>query len=560
MTALRTDPSPSQEVPPMTSRQTGGELLAAQLVAEGVTTVFGVPGIQLDYAVDGIAQQGKGLDFVVARHEQGAAYMADGYARVAGKPGVCLVVPGPGLLNAGAALATAYACSSPMVLIVGQIPSPTIGRGYGMLHEIPEQSRLLRSLTKWHRLVTSPEDVPDAIAEAFQQVRSGRPRPVAVEVPPDVLKSLSDAELVPSRPVTPLAPDPEDVRQVVRLIGEAKNPVLYAGGGVRDAPSSAALQELAERLGAPVVMSRNGRGALSDRHPLAMSRLTGGPLLDRADTVIAVGTRFMTQQGRPVVHGAGRHRLIGINADPADLGEPRQYDAVLTTDAHSALTALLAALPTQARPAPDLSDLRRRSEELLREIQPQVQWLEAIRAALPDDGVLVDELTQVGYPSRIAYPVYQPGTYVTPGYQGTLGYGFPTGLGVQAADPDRPVVAITGDGGFGWCLPELATAARYELGLVTVVFVNGSFGNVERIQQDTFGRTLGVELHNPDFAGLASAYGVRHELVKTPEDLTTVIRAARGTRRPLLVEVPVGDMPSPWDLIAEPSYGEEAAR
>ena len=227
------------------------------------------------------------------------------------------------------------------------------------------------------------------------------------------------------------------------------------------------------------------------------------------------------------------------------------------SDARIALEQHAALLPS-GRALPTLDHERARAADLLAEISPQLGWLDAIRSALPDDGVLVDELTQVGYPSRIAFPVFHPGSYVTPGYQGTLGYGFPTALGVQAADLDRAVVSINGDGGFGWSLQELSTAARYGLGVVVVVFVNGAFGNVERIQQETFGRTIGVDLHNPDYALLAEAFGVAHAAATTPGELAEAIRGAEGKRRPLLVQVPVGDMPSPWDLIAEPTYGEPA--
>ncbi|WP_176387286.1 thiamine pyrophosphate-binding protein [Leucobacter sp. 7(1)] len=542
---------------------TGGELLAAQLVAEGVEKVFGVPGIQLDYAVDGLAQHADQIDFVVARHEQGAAYMADGYARVSDKPGVCLVVPGPGLLNAGAALSTAYATSSRVVMIVGQIPSPTIDAGLGMLHEIPEQSRLIASLTKWHRLVTDAADIPAAVNEAFRQVQSGRPRPVAIEVPPDVLKTVATAPILPAAVGEPLAPDAGQIADLAAQLSAAERPVIYVGGGIRDIPAATALQAVAEALGAPIVMSRNGRGAVSDRHPLALTRLAGGPALDAADFVLAVGTRFMTQQGRPVVH-PGRHRIAAINAEAADLAAPRSFGLALHADARLALEALLPQLAPRTAAAaegtPDPAELRERADRLLDEVAPQRDWLLAIRAGLPDDGVFVDELTQVGYPSRIAYPVYTPGSYVTPGYQGTLGYGFPTALGVQAADPDRPVVSINGDGGFGWALQELSTAAKYRLGLVTIVFENGVFGNVERIQQETFGRTVGVDLHNPDYTLLGEAFGVAVRTVRTPDELTAVIRDHAGVREPLLVVVPVTDFPTPWDLIAEPSYGDANGR
>ncbi|MQA95588.1 MAG: hypothetical protein GEV11_13395 [Streptosporangiales bacterium] len=320
----------------------------------------------------------------------------------------------------------------------------------------------------------------------------------------------------------------------------------------RGARLSAALQALAERLGAPVIVTRNGKGAISDRHPLALSRLAGTEVLENADVVLAVGTRFITMTGQPVIR-PGRHRLIAINADPADVRAPREFEVAIIADAKLALETITNALPDDKREAPALDAYRKRERDALSVIAPQVEWLQAIRKAMPDDGILIEELTQVGYAARLAFPVYQAGTYVTPGYQGTLGYGFPTGLGAAVAAKGRQVVSINGDGGFGWALQELSTAAKYNIGLVTVVFRNDTFGNVQRIQTETFGRTIGVNLKNPDFAALAKEFGIEGERVTTPEDLRDTIRNARRTDAPLLIEVPLGDVPSPWKLLAEPS-------
>lgn len=530
--------------------KTGGELLTEQLIEEGVGTIFGVPGIQLDYAVDGLAQHRDSVDFVSARHEQGAAYMADGYARVAGKPGVCMVVPGPGLLNAGAALATAYATSSPVVCITGQIPSPTIGVGLGMLHEIRGQSELLGSLTKWNAIARAPEEIPGLVHEAFAQVGSGRPRPVGLEIPPDVLQAKTTEGVVRGGPEIVPTLDESAVSAAAAALRAAVRPVIVAGGGVRDAGSSAALVALAERLGAPVITSRNGKGAISDRHPHALSRLAGTEVLADADVVLAVGTRFLTMAGQPVVR-PGRRRLIAINADPADMREPRAFDVEIVAQAAAGLEAVLAELPPGDRTAPELERSRARERDELSVLAPQIEWLRGIREAMPDDGIFVEELTQIGYAARLAFPVYEPGTYVTPGYQGTLGYGFPTGLGAAVGSGGRQVVSINGDGGFGWALQELSTAAKYGIGLVTVVFRNDAFGNVQRIQQETFGRTIGVELHNPDFVALAKDFGVDGTTATTPGELASVIRNARGANAPLLVEVPIGDVPSPWKLLAD---------
>jgi acetolactate synthase I/II/III large subunit len=537
-------------------RMTGGEALAAQLAREGVSTVFGVPGIQLDYAMDGLAQRQDEIRFVGARHEQGAGYLAFGYAQASGDPGVCMVVPGPGLLNAAAALATAYACSSRFVCISGQLASPTIGQGLGMLHEIPRQSDLLASLTKWSAMARTPAEVPRLVREAFAQVRSGRPRPAGLEIPPDVLQATADVTILDPAPAEPLVPDADAIEQAARVLAAAARPVILAGGGVAAADAGPALTRLAEALDAPVVTSRNGRGAISDRHPLVLTQLGGRQVLPHADVVLAVGTRFITLQGKPVMANPGA-RVILVNADPHDLGGPRKPEVAVMGDARLALEALADALPGRAGPAgraAEVADARAWCASQLQALAPQISWLSAIRNALPDDGVFVDELTQVGYASRLYYPVYAPRTYLTPGYQGTLGYGFPAGLGAKVARPDVPVVAISGDGGFGWSLQELSTARKYGIGLITVVFADGYFGNVRRIQQEDFGRTIGTELANPDFIGLARAFGVAATRVSAPGQLTGVIREASAGREPLLIEVPVGEMPSPRGLMAEPSY------
>jgi acetolactate synthase-1/2/3 large subunit len=539
-----------------TTRMTGGEALATQLAREGVSTVFGVPGIQLDYAMDGLAQRWDEIRFVGARHEQGAGYLAFGYAQAGKNPGVCMVVPGPGLLNAAAALSTAYACSSRVVCISGQLPSPTIGQGFGMLHEIPRQSDLLASLTKWSAMARTPAEIPGLVRAAFAQVRSGRPRPAGLEIPPDVLQATGDVTILDPAPARPLAPDMDAIEQAARVLAAAERPVILAGGGVAAAGASRALTRLAETLDAPVVTSRNGRGAISDRHPLALTLLGGRQVLPGADTVLAVGTRFITLQGKPVVTNPGT-RVILINADPDDLGGPRKPEVAVMGDARLALEALTDALPERTGPSArgtEVEAARTWCAGQLRALAPQISWLSAIRDALPDDGVFVDELTQVGYASRLFYPVYVPRTYLTPGYQGTLGYGFPAGLGAKVARPDVPVVAISGDGGFGWSLQELSTARKYGIGLITVVFADGHFGNVRRIQQEDFGRTIGTELVNPNFMSLARAFGVAGARVSTPEQLTGVIREAGAGREPLLIEVPVGEMPSARRLMAEPSY------
>jgi acetolactate synthase I/II/III large subunit len=531
---------------------TGGEALAQQLAREGVRHIFGVPGVQLDYAVDGLAKLAGRITYWNTRHEQTTAYMADGYARTTGDIGVCMVVPGPGLLNALAGVATAYACSSRVLCIAGQIPSSAIGRGFGLLHEIPEQSRILGALTKWSALARSPEEVPTLVHEAVRSLRSGRPQPVGLEVPPDILQARADISLLdPVDRDEPLMPDPDLVRRAAELLAGAERPVIYVGGGAVAGGVSDALRDVAERLEAPVVMSANGRGALDDRHRLALTGLAGREALAEADLVLAVGTRFLN--GHHQIALPAGARLIILNVEPRDLTDPRQPTLAILGDAAVGLAGVrehLDGLAPRASRQVELDALRAWAAGVLAQIQPQYGWVRALRASLPEDGVLVNEFTQVGYVSQVAFPVYRPRSYVSPGYQGTLGYGFPTALGAKVGNPDRAVLSITGDGGFGWGLAELSTARKYNIGLVTVVFNDGAYGNVRRSQMEQFGgRMLGTELMNPDFVQLAESFGVRGARATTPAELEGLLLETLGSAssEPVLIDVPVGPMPNPFN-------------
>jgi acetolactate synthase-1/2/3 large subunit len=539
---------------------TGGDALARQLAREGVRQIFGVPGVQLDYAVDGLARlpASDQIAYWNTRHEQATSYMADGYSRSTGRIGTCMVVPGPGLLNALAGVSTAFACSSRVLCISGQIPSNAIGRGLGLLHEIPEQSNILRSLTKWSACAEHPSQVAGLVHEAVRQLRSGRPRPVGLEIPPDVLQATAEdiALLEPVAHDEPLVPDADLLIQAARLLASAERPVIYAGGGVVAGNASQPLRALAELLQCPVIMSANGRGALDDRHPLALTWLAGRAALAEADLVLGVGSRFLS--GQEQLTFAPGARCILLNAEPNDLGEPRRPEVAVLGDAALGLAGLrdeLAGLSPNGmrRVCLDLDHVRRWAEELMSQIEPQYSWVRSLRAALPEDGILVNEFTQVGYMSQAAFPVYHPRTYISPGYQGTLGYGFPTALGARVGNPDKPVLSISGDGGFGWALPELSTARKFGIGLVTVVFNDQAYGNVRRAQAEQFGgRIFGSELLNPDFVELAESFGVRGARATTPGELEGLLRETLGANaEPVLIDVPVGVMPQPFRHLRE---------
>jgi acetolactate synthase-1/2/3 large subunit len=532
---------------------TGAQLLVDCLVAEGVDDVFGLPGLQLDPAMAALYDAADRVRFHAVAHEQSATYMADGYARTSGRPGVAMVVPGPGMLNATAGLATADACGSPVLAVVGQIRSDLIGRGFGALHEIRDQSGILRSLTGWHRCLRHPDEIPEAVADAFHAMRSGIIRPAALEVPPDVLRATARATPLAARSVSPAGPPAAVLADAVDLVRSARSPVIVAGGGVRSSRAGDAVLELAARLGAPVVMTRNGRGAFDSRHPLVLDPLAFRMLRRTADLVIAIGTRLGSTDGGQVEIG-DRAKLVVVDLDPRMFVAPRHPDLAVRADAgtfaRDLTGALRAAGHEPADRAAECDAARAWTQGEFRVLAPQNAYLSAIRRALPDDGVFVSEYTQVGYVASVSFPTHAPGGFISPGYQGTLGYGFATALGARVGSGDRAVVSVSGDGGFAWTLPELATARRESIPLVAVVFNDGHYGNVRRMQRDDWGgRYIASTLTNPDFPALAAAYGVRSRRVTTSDELHAAVAEGIAAEEPVLVEAVVGEFPSPWELI-----------
>ncbi len=530
---------------------TGGQALVQSLKREGVDTIFGLPGVQLDWAFDALYEERDNIRVIHTRHEQATSYMADGYARATGKVGTNLVVPGPGLLNAMAGLSTAYACCSPVLCLTGQIQSDKIGVGTGLLHEIPHQLEMMAAVTKWARRAMTPAEIPGLVREAFTQLRTGRPRPVSLEIPPDILALRGEVELLDSTTPERQSGDPALLRRAAELLAGAERPLIFVGSGIFTAEAWDELRELAEKLQVPVVMSGNGRGALSDRHPLALNGHAGRLLLPTADAVLAVGTRF----AEPLTAWGGLPAgilSIQIDIDPEEVGRNGQPTIGIVGDAKCCLADLLTEVDgakgarNRASRADELATLKAYVEDQLFEIQPQAAYNAALRAEIPEDGILVGEMTQVSYFARGAFPTYGPRTQINPGYQGTLGCGFPIALGAQVGMPDRKVVSINGDGGFMFNVQELSTMKRHNIPLVAVVFSDGAFGNVKRIQQMQFGRrTIASDLLNPDFAKMAELYGIPGLRAKSPDEFQGVLREALATDGPTLIDVTVGEMPPP---------------
>ena len=532
-------------------KMSGGEAIVDALIRNGVDTVFGIPGVQLDPLFDALYDAQNSIRVIHTRHEQGAGYMALGYAQATGRVGTAIVVPGPGLLNASAAISTGYALNSPMLCVVGQIPSALIGKGTGQLHELPDQLAIARGLTKFAARMDAPADVPATMAEAFRQLHTGRVRPVEVEMAMDILKNRAEVTpLDPPDAYERAAPDPDRIEAAAKLLGEAKNPLIFAGGGAVDAGPE--LLALAEMLQAPVVMSRGALGAIDSRHPLALTQPHGHRLWKDADVVLGVGTRLV-----PMVPGWGTDdslKFVRLDIDAGEMSRSHTPDVAVEADAALGLAALAGAVPAHNRRRADrgaeMAALKAALQVEFDKLDPQVPILNAIRRALPEDGIFVEELTQPGYVARMAFPVYRPRTYINPGYQGTLGYASPTAMGAKVGRPDARVLAISGDGGFLFNVQELATAAQHGIDIVLVVFNDGAYGNVKRFQQQMFdGKEIAVELKNPDFMKLADAFGIQGFRVNSPAELERAINEGFATPGPTLIEYPLGEVPDPWHLI-----------
>ena len=529
----------------------GGSAIVESMLAQGVKTVFGLPGGQLYHLYNAYLQAGERLQVITSRHEQGSAYMAFGYSAATGDVGVYSVVPGPGLLNTTAALLTAYGCNARVLCVSGQIPSTGLGIGAGYLHELPGQLEIISYITKQAERINRPADAPAAIDRAFRALKSGRPRPVEVEMCMDIMEQEEEVRITPPGkiPAEP-SPDLEAIQKAAKLLGKAKKPLIIVGGGAREAGE--ALLELAEMLQAPVGAFRQGRGIVSDEHYLSFTYPGANQLWAEADVVLAVGTRLKY----PLMYwGVKDLPIIRVDVDPEEIGRLHSPAVAIVGDSCDVLMGLVNEV------GPNNISRSSRKEELLalksslalrfEEVQPQMSFLKVIREELPEDGIFVDEVTQTGFASWFAFPVYRPRQLITSGYQGTLGYGYATAVGVKVACPDKKVIQISGDGGLMFNVQEIATAVAHQLNLVTIVFTDGRFGNVHRDQQRHFGDNANIAdgLVNPDFVALAESFGAVGLRAVGPEKLRLAIRQAFKEKGPVLIEVPVGGMASPWPFI-----------
>ncbi len=532
---------------------TTAEAAVETMVRNGIDTLYCLPGVQNDMFFDALHGAQDRIRPIHTRHEQSTAYMALGAAMATGKPQAYAVVPGPGFLNTTAALSTAYSCNAPVLAVVGQIQAATIGHNIGQLHEIPDQLAIMRGLTKWSDRIYSPADAPLKVAEAFRHMRSGRTRPAGLECAIDVWGRKAAVALPPGPCAPDVVPvDTDAAEAAAKLLGGAANPMIFVGSGALDA--SAEVTRLAGLLQAPVVMGKMGRGVLDGRNPLALSTVEAHGLWPQVDVALAVGTRF--QQPIQAWGTDANLKVIRIDADPDEIERLQKPALGIVGDAAPVLRAIIAALGKHNRKrasrTEEMAEVHAKGRTAIARLEPQLSLLGAIREALPEDGIFVDELTQLGYAARISFPTYGPRTYISPGYQGTLGWGLGTALGVKAACPHKAVVSISGDGGFLFQVQELATSVQHRIPIVIVLVNDGAYGNVRRIQATGYGnRLIASDLLNPDFNKLAGAFGVNFARATNPTALRKAMEKGFAADTTTLIEVPAGVMPDPWSLIRQ---------
>ncbi len=523
--------------------------LAAALTRAGFRRLYCLPGYQNDDFFDAVYDHRKQLRPVHTRHEQGAAYMALGAAMASGKPQACCVVPGPGILNAGAALATAWSVNAPVLMIVGQTPAANCGKELGELHQIPDQLAIIRQFSKLTLRIDDPARAVEQTAEAMAALRRGRPRPVSIEVPMDIW----------SRPVRSGGQTPAAVRKAPPEAGigsaadeltRSRRPMIVIGSGAVD--HGEAVLDLARKIGAPVMSNRSGRGIVDAEDPLAVLPPTGRALWPKMDMVLGLGCRL---GAKLAVWGTdSRLRSAHIDIDSLELNRGEPAGIRVNADLGAALPLLagsLGAQPDRAEWRMTVSRTRSQVENrLCADLAPQAAYLSAIRSVLPDDAVLVMDVTQLGYAAEAMLPVRRPRTFLSSGYQGTLGWSIPAAMGAADALPGRPVVAVCGDGGAMYNIQELATAQLHGIPFTAIIFNDSSFGNVRRFQTERFGnRVIAVDLRNPDFVDLAKSFGIRADAAQGPEDLAGCLADSISSQQPRLIAVEVGEFPSPWPFL-----------
>jgi acetolactate synthase I/II/III large subunit len=528
---------------------TCGEALVELLSAHGVDTVFGIPGVHTVELYRGFPRSG--LRHITPRHEQGAGFMADGYARASGKPAACFIITGPGLTNIATALGQAYADSVPILVISSVNNAHELGLGEGRLHELPSQRNLMAGLTAFSHTLNRADEVPIVLSRAFSVFRSARPRPVHIEIPLDVIVAPAN-ERIASGP-TALSfrphPDPQSIAVAADLLRQARRPLIVLGGGAQDAAEAA--RHLVDRLEAPAVLTINGKGILPGGHPLSLgSSLPQAPMHDEfaaADVVLAIGTELgetdtLLFNERPKIGGT----LIRVDIDPAQLASNAIADIGIVADAEAALRALNDALSNYT---PADRNGRGRVESLRTAIEHQItprqhlyqRILDRVIQGAPDT-IIVGDSTQLIYSGNLTFEPRRPRSWfnATTGY-GTLGYALPAALGAKLARPERPVLAVIGDGGLQFTIAELATAVELALAVPILVWNNRGYGEIKRYMAERNIPQIGVDIYTPDLLSIGRGFGCAAVRARSLEELGASVESAHRAGGPTLIEVDEAD-------------------
>jgi 5-guanidino-2-oxopentanoate decarboxylase len=520
-----------------------GESLVRLLEQHQVDAVFGIPGTHTLELYRGLAHSG--IRHIQPRHEQGAGFMADGYARASGRPGVCFLIAGPGLLNAATAIAQAYSDSIPMLVVSSVGNPPPSGVPEGHIHELPNQAETMRGLTAFSTTADAPHDLPGLVESCFARLRSGRARPVHIALPVDLLEQeavRSDDRPPPvSAGTVPRDSGPE-LAQAAALLSRAEEPVVILGGGAVDCGPAAVA--LAERLGAAIVTTIAGKGLVADDHPLhagaALTTAVGRRLVEGADFVLVLGSELAASDTwvRPLRFSG---QLIRLDIDEAALRSHPDACLALQTDLASGLESLLALLPLQApsqRMACAAAECRAESRRPTTALQNRhLRVLEALRLAIPDDAMVAADMAQVAYTANVAFRCFRPRSYFYPVGLSTMGYALPAAIGAKIAAPDRAAIALTGDGGFLFTVAELGTAVELGLSIVVLLWNNDGLGQIRHRMTARSIPPIGVNPRNPDFLALARAFGCRTARPTSVAGLKREIRAALRRHLPTVIEI-----------------------
>ncbi len=533
----------------MSDHMTCGEALMSLLTQYGVDTVFGMPGTHIVELYRGIAREG--MRHVQCRHEQGAGLMADGYARATGKPGVCTIVTGPGVTNASTAIAQAYCDSVPLLVISGACATPTLGKGWGTVHELDNQCAVTESFTAFSAMVHRPEELPEFVARAFAIFNGSRPRPVHLSLPWDVLELPVEAPWSARRPPSRPMPDPAAVDEAAELLAKATSPLIVLGGGA--VGTREAVVSIGETIGASVLTTNAGKGILHESHPLSLGcsllKTPSQTALAEADVVLVVGTEIAEgDHFMPTLAINGD--IIRIDIDPTEIVSMYGAAVGIQADATVTMSAIAKALTGRhvegdraAGEARTRDVLANNAATMTEDERRHAEVWQVLRAAAPPNTFVMGDISQLVYIGAFAFPVEIEQCWSYPGTYCALGIAMPMAIGAKIGAPSRPVMAVAGDGGFMFTVGELAAAVEEKIAMPIIVWNNDALKEIVDLMDRRQMPRLGVEPKNPDFPALAQSFGCHGVRVEHAGALHDAVQAAFSADRPTLIEI---RQDSPW--------------